>query len=107
MHIKGIAHRDIKTENILFDKNYSIKIIDFGFSSEFKDEKGQRFPVKTKNIGTIKSNAPELINGDNENIHCDILDLFSAGCVLFEMTIGSVPFKSSHFEDEYYNKLTQ
>lgn len=63
--------------------------------------------MKIKSIGTIKSNAPELMNGSNENVYCDSLDIFSVGCVLFEMRMGSVPFKSAHCEDEYYSKLSE
>jgi serine/threonine protein kinase len=33
MHQKGIAHLDIKLENLLLDKNYNLKIADFGFST--------------------------------------------------------------------------
>lgn len=83
MHRKGIAHRDIKTENILFDKNYVIKIVDFGFSCGFRDEKGDRIPMDLKTIGTMKTNAPEIVNCLGEKIYPDSLDLFSAGCVLF------------------------
>ena len=33
MHSKGVGHRDLKPENILFDKNYVLKIADFGFAT--------------------------------------------------------------------------
>lgn len=40
MHGKGIVHRDIKLENILIDKEFNIKIIDFGLSSPILSEEG-------------------------------------------------------------------
>ena len=38
-HSKDIVHRDIKAENILIDKNFNIKVIDFGFSVYCNDNK--------------------------------------------------------------------
>lgn len=61
--------------------------------------------MEINTVGTMKTNAPEIVNCLSEKIYPDGLDLFSVGCVLFEMRMGSVPFKSSHFEDEYYSKL--
>jgi len=40
MHEKGIAHRDIKLENIMLDEYNNVKIIDFGFSKVVVDERG-------------------------------------------------------------------
>ena len=36
MHSNGIAHRDLKLENIMFDKDFNLKLIDFGFAIQCK-----------------------------------------------------------------------
>lgn len=41
LHKKGIAHYDLKPENIMFDKNNILKIVDFGFGEIYK--KGEQF----------------------------------------------------------------
>jgi serine/threonine protein kinase len=42
MHERGVAHRDVKSENLLLSKNGILKLGDFGFSSKLFDEKGSR-----------------------------------------------------------------
>lgn len=59
LHKKGVAHCDIKAENILLDHKMTIKIADFGFSREFLHNKTKiTFPSSDAMIGTTKSNAP-------------------------------------------------
>jgi calcium-dependent protein kinase len=59
MHIKGIVHRDLKLENILFannEPNSEIKIIDFGLSTKYADKKLNSL------VGTTYYIAPEILN---------------------------------------------
>jgi serine/threonine protein kinase len=52
IHKQEIAHRDIKPENILLDKNFNLKVIDFGFSTFLTNEN------LSSNLGTRGYKAP-------------------------------------------------
>lgn len=84
-----IAHRDIKAENILFDCNNNIKLIDFGLSSSVNDTKF----MKTR-CGSPSYASPEVITGKSYNFMCDI---WSCGVVLYAMVTGNLPFKDDNF----------
>jgi hypothetical protein len=57
-------------------------------------------------VGSIKCNAPELTNhiGKGE-FQADSIDIFAAGCFLFELVMKAEPFKSTDIKDEHYSKL--
>lgn len=82
----SIAHRDIKPQNILVDKNtHKVVICDFG--SAKKLIKGE------PNIAYICSRcyrAPELIFGATE--YTPQIDMWSVGCVIVQMINGEAPF---------------
>jgi serine/threonine protein kinase len=65
-HQKGIAHRDLKLENLLIDDQFDVKIADFGFAAfttrTLPD--GKATNILTDNIGTRGYKAPEIDNGD-------------------------------------------
>ncbi len=107
LHKKGYAHCDIKAENILVDQKMNIKIADFGFSREFVTVDQNKINFNSSDsIGTVKCNAPELVNDPHQNsYHGDEIDMFACGCLLFELVMKSPPFKTSDLKDEYYNKL--
>jgi serine/threonine protein kinase len=91
-HAKGIVHRDIKPENIFITRDERIKILDFGLARSYGGSAGVTLGVVTSPglvMGTIGYLAPEQIHGRDADAACDI---FSMGCVLFEMVTGKMTF---------------
>jgi serine/threonine protein kinase len=95
---KGIAHRDIKLENMLVNDSYQLKFADFGFAS-FSKEK------QTQQKGTPIYIAPEIIN--NTPYIGEQVDVFSCGVVLFAMISGKYPFSWAHPTDKKYKLIME
>jgi len=85
MHSRNFVHRDLKSNNIMFSNNGSIKIIDFGLCAELYD--GPRLQT----VGTSYWLAPEIIR---RQPHTTKVDIWSFGIVLLEMYFRRVPFES-------------
>lgn len=106
-HARRIAHCDIKSENILLDAKFNVKIVDFGSARYASDELLQ--PIKyfvSDGLGSLKCNAPEITNSNTKaDYNGESIDVFAAGCFLFELVMKSEPFKSSDMKDEHYSKL--
>lgn len=83
LHQNGVAHRDIKAENLLLDDNLDIKFIDFAFACDARVSL-----VGAK--GTPGYLAPETQK--KEAICPQALDIFAMGVVLFIMVRGLPPF---------------
>ena len=110
-HEKGIVHRDMKLENILFateSEDSPIKIIDFGLSvllgkketkneNETVDLKKYGFKRMTTKVGTIYYMSPEVIKG-NYDEKCDI---WACGVILYTLLSGYPPFNGQTDKDIY------
>jgi len=104
-HNAGVAHRDIKPQNLLLDRKYQLKITDFGLSfisKQKKDLKGTL--IKTSYVGTRGYQAPELLKGEKYTKVCDI---FSCGVVLFILLTGYPPFEQAWREDKWYRPMCE
>jgi len=86
MHSKGVAHRDIKLENIMFDRNGEIKMIDFGLATKYLSNE---FSNMTDTVGTLYSMAPQVLEGKGYDYKCDI---WSVGVVAYMLLSNQQPF---------------
>ena len=101
VHSKGFAHRDLKPENIMIDKNFNVKLADFGFAAPLEGRKKTGF-LHT-HLGTQNYMAPEILL--NEPYQGHTVDLFALGIILFILYSGHPPFKTAHPADPHYKLL--
>lgn len=89
-HARGVIHRDIKPHNIMILTDGTIKVMDFGISKIAREE------VKSSTehtLGSVHYISPEQAQGLSTNEKSDI---YSLGCVLYEMLTGKKPFDSDN-----------
>ncbi|MFE2431173.1 tetratricopeptide repeat protein [Streptomyces sp. NPDC059373] len=90
-HAQGIVHRDLKPANIMRLSDGSVKICDFGIARLGHDIGfTSRLTGTGVAMGTPHYMSPEQIGADEEIDHRS--DLYSLGCVLYEITTGAPPF---------------
>ena len=87
-HAAGLVHRDIKPANIMLTPTGAVKVMDFGIARVLADV-GQTMTQTQAVIGTAQYLSPEQARGENVDARSD---LYSTGCVLFELLCGRPPF---------------
>ncbi|XP_008207066.1 MAP/microtubule affinity-regulating kinase 4 [Nasonia vitripennis] len=87
-HATGVAHRDLKAENLLLDAQMCVKIADFGFSNRFAP--GERLSTW---CGSPPYAAPEVFRG--KHYAGPEIDVWSLGVVLYVLVCGALPFDGS------------
>lgn len=101
-HEAGVAHRDIKPQNLLLDSRFNIKLTDFGLSKVFESDADAI--MKTTYVGTRGYQAPELLLDQPYDLACDV---FSMGVVLFILITGYPPFEQAHYSDRWFRPLAK
>src|SRR5579859_3658643 len=87
-HAAGVVHRDIKPANLMVDPDRIVKIIDFGIA-RFTREDMPRLTAPGAGVGTLSYVAPEQAQGLAVDGRAD---LYSLGCMLYELLAGVRPF---------------
>jgi eukaryotic-like serine/threonine-protein kinase len=106
-HEAGIVHRDIKPENVMVRRDRYIKVLDFGIAKLTQQQAG---PIETTTlltrtgvhtqagviVGTLAYMSPEQARGSAVDARSDI---WSLGCLLYEMLAGRSPFAGATTTD--------
>src|SRR5438270_9749704 len=103
-HEASVVHRDIKPENIMVRRDHIVKVLDFGLakltmkdaaeSASVDSQAGTKVLINTEPglvMGTASYMSPEQSQGSSRVDHRT--DIWSLGCVLYEMVAGRVPFE--------------
>lgn len=92
LHSEKIVHRDVKTENMLLDRNRTLKIADFGVARVEASNPNDM----TGETGTLGYMAPEVLNGNPYNRKCDV---YSFGICLWEIYCCDMPYPDLSFSE--------
>jgi eukaryotic-like serine/threonine-protein kinase len=87
-HQHGIIHRDVKPANIMISTTNAVKVMDFGIARALADG-GNSVTQTSAVIGTAQYLSPEQARGEAVDARSDV---YSLGCVLYEILTGEPPF---------------
>lgn len=85
LHLNNIIHRDIKPENILLDRDFFVKLCDFGCAINSSQESKQ-----TSVCGTYEYMAPEVVDNPLQQGHTSKVDIWGLGVLFYEMLHGNI-----------------
>ena len=98
-HINGVVHRDLKPANLMVMPDGRLKIMDFGIAAAIKATY-TRLTGHSSSL-TIQYSSPEQINGENSS---PSMDIYSLGCVFYEMLRGHPPFYQGEILHQQLNR---
>jgi eukaryotic-like serine/threonine-protein kinase len=87
-HAHGIVHRDIKPANVMLTRAGDVKVMDFGIARAVADQSATMTATSAV-IGTAQYLSPEQARGEQVDARSD---LYSTGCLLYELLTGRPPF---------------
>jgi rhodanese-related sulfurtransferase len=103
-HRRDIVHRDIKPDNILLHEGHAL-VADFGIALAVRAAGGERLTATGLSLGTPYYMSPEQAMGDREIDARS--DVYSLGCVLYEMLAGEPPFTGATAQTVVARILTE
>lgn len=97
LHEEGIAHRDLKTKNILLDENYNIRICDFGQARIFPEHFINTIKINISgDIGTPWYIPPEILRGDDDvSYEPKFVDVYQFAIVVYEIITEKMPYPNT------------
>ena len=87
-HRNGIVHRDVKPGNVMITPEGAVKVMDFGIARAVSDSAATMTSTAAV-IGTAQYLSPEQARGEGVDARSDV---YSVGCMLFELVTGAPPF---------------
>lgn len=87
-HRAGVIHRDIKPANVMITPEGGVKVVDFGIARSSDDPDATMTRTQAV-LGTAQYLSPEQVRGEIADARSD---LYSAGCLLYELLTGRAPF---------------
>jgi serine/threonine protein kinase len=103
-HNADLIHRDLKPENLVLCRDGTVKVIDFGVATSLAPNEFSKITQSGQIPGTARYMAPELIEGAEAS---RASDLYTVGCVLYELLMGSRPFESRDLLREIARSQTE
>jgi serine/threonine protein kinase len=98
MHCRGLAHMDLKLENIFLEDDFNVKIGDLDLARPLSD-----IQPGSRRIGSEGYLAPEIL--EKKSYDTGLVDIFTLGVILFNLVVGSPPFFNASAEDPYYKYI--
>ena len=102
-HDRGIVHRDIKPDNVLFAAGHAY-VADFGIARALSAAGGTKLTMTGMAVGTPAYMSPEQAAGDDGVDHRS--DQYALGCLCYEMIAGRLPFEGANPQELLAKRLT-
>lgn len=99
-HSEGVVHGDVTAANVMITADRDVKLIDFGSSSHLVTDADATMPLALD--ATMRYVSPERLQGELFDTRADV---YSAGCILYELLSGRTPFEGSSPVDLAYQHV--